>query len=128
MNRAAMIGRSSTSQIPGLRENAWVSSPSTIELRDNAAERRYEVRADGELAGFAQYKLDPGQISFTHTEVDGRFEGRGLAGKLIAFALDDARERGLAVLPFCPFVKAYIQRHREYADLVPQNRRGEFEL
>jgi uncharacterized protein len=105
-----------------------VRSPSTIELRDNAAERRYEVRADGELAGFAQYKFDPGQISFTHTEVDDRFEGRGLAGKLIAFALDDTRERGLAVLPFCPFVKAYIQRHREYADLVPGDRRHEFEL
>lgn len=45
-----------------------------------------------------------------------------------AIALDDARERGLAVLPFCPFVRAHIQRHREYADLVPAARRGEFDL
>ena len=57
-----------------------------------------------------------------------RFEGRGLGGKLVSFALADARGRDLAVLPFCPFVKAYIQRHREYADLVPGDRRAEFDL
>ncbi len=45
-------------------------------------------------------------------------------GELVAFALGEARERGLAVLPFCPFVKAYIQRHREYVELVPADRRS----
>jgi predicted GNAT family acetyltransferase len=100
----------------------------TIAVTDNPDERRYEIRVDGEPAGFAQYKAKPGQIAFTHTEIDDRFEGQGLGGKLVAFALGDARERGLAVLPFCPFVKAYIQRHREYADLVPEARRAEFDL
>jgi predicted GNAT family acetyltransferase len=101
---------------------------STIAVSDAAERERYEVRVDGELAGFATYKARPDQIAFKHTEVDDRFEGQGLAGRLIAFALDDARGRGLAVLPFCPFVKGYIQRHREYAGLVPEGRRGEFGL
>jgi predicted GNAT family acetyltransferase len=104
-----------------------VSDP-TIAVSDARERERYEIRVDGELAGFATYRARPDQIAFKHTEVDDRFEGRGLASKLIAFALDDARERGLAVLPFCPFVKGYIQRHREYAELVPAARRGEFEL
>jgi predicted GNAT family acetyltransferase len=95
---------------------------------DNPEQRRYEISLDGEVAGFAQYKDEPGQIAFTHTEVDDRFEGQGLGGKLVAFALDDARGRGLAVLPFCPFVKSYIQRHREFVDLVPEDRRTEFDL
>ncbi len=95
---------------------------------DNADRRRYEIRLDGELAGFAQYQAQPGLIAFTHTEIDDRFEGHGLAGKLIAFALDDARKRGLAILPFCPFVNGYIQRHRGYVDLVPADRRAEFDL
>jgi predicted GNAT family acetyltransferase len=98
------------------------------EVRDSPAEQRYEVRVDGELAGFAQYRARPGLIAFTHTEVDDRFEGQGLASKLVAFALDDARARGLAVLPFCPFVNGYIQRHPEYADLVPEDRREAFDL
>jgi predicted GNAT family acetyltransferase len=97
-------------------------------IADSPERQRYEIRIDGELAGFAQYHAKPGQISFTHTEVDDRLEGRGLGSKLAASALDDARERGLAVLPFCPFVKSYIQRHREYVDLVPEDRRAEFDL
>jgi predicted GNAT family acetyltransferase len=105
-----------------------MTADGAIAIGDNAEERRYEVRVDGELAGFAQYRPQPGRIAFSHTEIDDRFEGQGLGSKLIAFALDDVRGRGLAVLPFCPFVKAYVQRHREYADLVPADRRGEFGL
>ncbi|HEV7482918.1 MAG TPA: GNAT family N-acetyltransferase [Solirubrobacterales bacterium] len=105
-----------------------MSDDPTIAVSDASERERYEIRVDGELAGFATYKARPRQIAFEHTEIDAGFEGQGLAGKLIAFALDDARERGLAVLPFCPFVKAYVQRHREYADLVPEDRRAEFEL
>ena len=99
-----------------------------IAVADDAERERYEVRVDGELAGFAQYRAKPGLIAFTHTEIADRFEGQGLAGKLIAFALDDARERGREVLPFCPFVNGYIQRHREYLDLVPADRRAAFDL
>jgi predicted GNAT family acetyltransferase len=96
--------------------------------RNNPDEDRYEIEVDGELAGFAQYRERPEQIAFVHTEIDDRFEGRGLAGELIGFALDDARARKLAVLPFCPFVNGYLQRHPEYVDLVPESRRGQFGL
>jgi len=51
-----------------------------------------------------------------------------LASSLIAFALDDARERGLDVLPFCPFVNSYVQRHPEYVDLIPEAYRKGFDL
>jgi predicted GNAT family acetyltransferase len=94
---------------------------------DEALER-YEISTGGELAGFTQYRLRPALIAFVHTEVEPRFEGRGLAGKLIAAALDDARAKGLAVLPFCPFVNAYIKRHGEYLDLVPEVYRTQFGL
>jgi predicted GNAT family acetyltransferase len=100
----------------------------TIAVSDRARQERYEIRVAGELAGFVQYRAKPGLIAFIHTEVDDRFEGQGLGSKLIAFALADARERGLAVLPFCPFVNGYIQRHREYVDLVPEERRAAFDL
>lgn len=97
-------------------------------IADNPEQERYEIRSGDELAGFTQYKLAPGRISFIHTEVDSRFEGQGLGSRLIASALDDARSRGLAVLPFCPFVRAYIQRHPDYLDLVPEEKRPQFDL
>ncbi len=99
-----------------------------ITVADNADQARYEIRANGELAGFLTYRLHSGLIELVHTEIDEEFEGRGLGSQLISFALNDARERGLAVLPFCPFVNDYIQRHRQYVELVPEGRREEFDL
>jgi predicted GNAT family acetyltransferase len=84
-----------------------------IAIADNAEGKRYEIGVNGELAGFLQYRLRPGLIELVHTEIGEEFEGRGLGSQLISFALDDARERGLAVLPFCPFVNDYMQRHRQ---------------
>jgi uncharacterized protein len=103
------------------------SSP-TARVVDNPEEQRFEVLLGDEVAGFAQYRARPGLIALIHTEVGDRFEGQGLASKLIAFALDDARARDLAVLPFCPFANEYIQRHREYVDLVPEDQRAAFDL
>ena len=97
-------------------------------VADNPAASRYELRVDGELAGFINYHLRDETISLIHTEVNPGFEGGGLAGRLARSALDDARKRQLAVLPFCPYVRSWIKRHPEYADLVPQDRRAEFDL
>ena len=99
-----------------------------MEIADNPAMDRYEMRVDGAPAGNLLYQLRPGVLALNHTGVFDRFEGEGLGSRLIAFALDDARQRGLAVLPFCPFVKDYIQRHPQYADLVPAEERARFGL
>jgi predicted GNAT family acetyltransferase len=99
-----------------------------ISLANEPDAQRYEVRVGEEVAGFVTYRERPGLIALNHTEVDDRFEGQGLASRLIAFALDDARRRGLAVLPFCPFVNSYIQRHRDYVGLVPTANRKQFDL
>jgi predicted GNAT family acetyltransferase len=104
------------------------SAEPRIEVSRDAAGERYVITVDGELAGFAQYRDRGELLAFIHTEIDDRFEGRGLGGRLVSFALDDARQRGLAVLPFCPFVNGYIERHREYAELVPEAYRAQFGL
>jgi predicted GNAT family acetyltransferase len=99
-----------------------------VEVGDHPAAERYEVRVGGALAGFAQYQRGPGQIAFTHTEVDDAFGGRGLAGRLARKSLDDARASGSTVLPFCPFYQSWIKKHPEYAELIPEARRAEFDL
>lgn len=99
-----------------------------IEVADAPDRERYELSIDGEVVGFTAYRARPGLIAFVHTEVDEHLQGRGLADRLIRFALEDARARGLAVLPFCPFVKAFIERHREFEALVPDTYREQFGL
>ncbi len=99
-----------------------------LQVADNPDDARFEIRADGELAGFVLYYLRGNEIAFTHTETDDRFRGHGIGGRLTQSSLDAARERHLAVLPYCPFVKSWITAHREYASLVPADRRQEFGL
>jgi uncharacterized protein len=97
------------------------------EVRNNPTEYRYEVWADGELAGYTQYGLGRGRIAFVHTKVYESYEGLGLGSQLARAALDDARARGLVVVPFCPFIAEFIERHLdEYGDLVaPEMLSGE---
>ena len=99
-----------------------------VEVTDNPDKARFEIVADGELAGFVLYHLRGSEIAFTHTETDDRFRGHGLASQLVRTALDQARARHLAVLPYCPFVRSWLQEHPEYVDLVPAGRREQFGL
>ena len=79
---------------------------------------RYELRLSGRPIGLAAYRRHDGRMAVTHTEVDEAFEGRGFGSRLVAEVLDDARRQGLDVVPLCPFVASFIQRHPEYEDLV----------
>lgn len=85
----------------------------TVTRDDDAS--RYELRRDGVLAGFAEFDRRPGEIRFTHTEVDPAFQGQGLAGILAAEALTDAAASGDEIVPYCPYIARYLQTH-EVAD------------
>ena len=102
--------------------------PEDIRVIDVPDRSRFEIRDGGEVAGFTEYRRRPGLIAFIHTLTDPRFEGQGLASQLVRTALSEARSEGVAVLPFCPFVRAYIGRHTEYLDLVPEDMRAKFDL
>ena len=88
------------------------------EVRDNRERTRYEILVDGELAGFVQYNMRGGRLILVHTEIDEVHAGQGLASILVVGALDDIRVRGLKIVPVCPFVERFIERHPEYDDLV----------
>ena len=90
-----------------------------IEVVNNRERRRYEAIVEGVVAGISAYQLTDELIVFTHTEVGEEYEGEGVGGALVQGALDDVRLEGAhRVLPLCPFVKAWIARHRDYRDLV----------
>lgn len=99
-----------------------------LEVTDNPKQQQYEIRADGEPAGVIKYHLRDGVIAFLHTETDPRFRGHGVASRLVRSSLESARERHLAVLPYCPYVQRWMAEHPEYADLVPEGNRAGFGL
>ena len=87
-------------------------------VTDVEAAQRYEASVDGDLAGVIEYVVKHGRLALVHTEVVPAYEGRGVAGELIRYAIDDARRRGLLVIPTCPFVRAYVERHPETHDII----------
>ena len=97
-------------------------------VTDAPGKMRYEIHEDGEVAGYITYSREGKTIIFLHTETDPRYRGEGLGGRLVQASLDDARKRGLGVLPYCPFVRDWIAGHPEYADLVAAAQRAGFGL
>ena len=89
-----------------------------VQVSNNPEKQRYEAHLDGVLAGYAEYMLTNELITFTHTEVDRKFEGKGVGSALVRGALDDVRAAGeRKVLPLCPFVKGWMAKHADYQDL-----------
>ncbi|MFC0005383.1 GNAT family N-acetyltransferase [Micromonospora siamensis] len=87
-------------------------------VEENPAAHRFEILVDDALAGFTAYVPRGEVLVFTHTEVDERFQNMGVGAALIRGTLDQIRARGGRVVPRCPFMAAFIERHPDYADLV----------
>jgi uncharacterized protein len=89
------------------------------EVVQDAAMNRFELLVDGEQVGVADYVLRDDSIVFTHTEIDPNRREKGRGGELAKGALDLVRaETDLRVVASCPFIKAYIDEHAEYRDLL----------
>lgn len=96
--------------------------PPGNELRivDDPAAQRYEARLGDRVLGYTAYRLvNRDRLIFHHTEIDPAFAGQGIGSRLAAGALDDVRARGFRLTVKCPFIAAYLKRHREYDDLLP---------
>ena len=87
------------------------------EVINNSEKHRFELAVDGHIAA-TYYNISDGVITFIHTEVPAELGGKGIGSKLIKGALDQVQADGLKVIPQCPFVKAFIQKHPDYQELV----------
>lgn len=99
-------------------ETTTTPDPGKTEVVKDENRRRYQILVDGKSAGVADYLEKGDVVELPHTYVDPARRGQGLAGILIRFALDDVIASGRKVVPTCPYVRAYVDRHPEYADSV----------
>lgn len=90
-----------------------------LEVKNNTSAQRFEVQL-GDKVGVIHYLKEGSTYIFTHTEVPKEFGGQGIADRMAYVALETAKAEGAMVIPQCPFVKAYIQRHKEYGSLVAE--------
>ncbi|RYY69010.1 MAG: N-acetyltransferase [Chitinophagaceae bacterium] len=89
----------------------------TIELTDNEAENRYEMSFENTIS-FIEYEKEGDNISLLHTEVDPSLEGRGVGTAIVEKVLKAIEEKGLQLIPLCPFVVAYIKRHPDWERII----------
>jgi predicted GNAT family acetyltransferase len=90
-----------------------------ITIVDVPEKERFEAQdADGGLIGMVTYQLSGPIIAYTHTEVTPEHEGEGIASRLATFVMDDARAKGRTVVPICPYISKWLERHPEYEDVV----------
>ncbi len=87
-------------------------------MNDAPEANRYEIRDGDQLLGHADYERRGDTVVFTHTEVAPDTGRKGVGSTLVRAALDDVRAKGGKVIPMCSFVRGYIDKHEEYADLV----------
>ena len=95
-----------------------MSEQAAVTVSRDDGNHRYTAALDGQAAGFIQFRERAGRVILIHTETDPAFEGRGVGSALARAALDDIRARGLKAVVECPFVRAYVEKHPEYADLI----------
>jgi predicted GNAT family acetyltransferase len=102
----------------GMSQSGAEVSLDDLEVVDVPEAGRYEARLGGRRVGVAHYQVTEGRVVFPHTEVEPALEGRGIASRLARRALDDARARGLRVVPACSFFHVYLRRNPQDADLL----------
>lgn len=106
---------------PHGKDRAWAAvtdEDEQITVYDDTDQHRYVVTIDGDERGMAVYHRRGERWIFVHTETDSAFGGRGLGSRLAQGALDDVAGQGGKVVPLCPFIAGFIDRHRQYEHLV----------
>ena len=119
-NRTAGLRSALSSQHQeGDKDQSWLAPEGDVQdvIRDNQALSRFELEHEGYIA-LSAYRRAPGVITFIHTEVPNELTGKGVGSALVKGALDAVRAQGLRVIAQCPFVAAYIAKHKDYADLL----------
>ena len=87
-------------------------------LIDNVALHQYEFRIGDLIPRIEYIKTKNGEIYLTHTEVPSALEDKGVGSSLVRLALEDIERQQLRLVPLCPFVAGYVQKHPEWKRLV----------
>ncbi|MEV8509977.1 GNAT family N-acetyltransferase [Actinoplanes sp. NPDC051475] len=95
-----------------------------IAVTDVPERERFEARDDeGTLAGVLTYQLTGSIVAYTHTKTEPAFEGQGVGSALARAAMDDAKARSRTVVPICPFLSGWLDKHPEYESLLARSTR-----
>ncbi len=88
-----------------------------IEIKQDLELNRFVTVVDG-YESVVEYALKENILDLYRTFTPTELRGKGIAGKLVKFALEHARSNNLKIIPTCSYVKAYINKHDDYKELL----------
>ena len=88
-----------------------------IPVIKNDDKKRFEIEVNGHFA-FIDFKENDQTISLIHTETEPELQGTGAATAVVEKTLDYLKQNGKTLLPYCPYVFAYIKKHPEWKAIV----------
>ncbi|HET7461092.1 MAG TPA: GNAT family N-acetyltransferase [Longimicrobium sp.] len=94
-----------------------MAGESGVQVQRNEGEEQFEAMVGGDKAVLT-YAEQNGKLYLLHTEVPEAMEGHGIGSALVKRAMEYARETDVKVVPFCPFARAWLNRHPDYAGMV----------
>lgn len=89
-----------------------------LDIRHDPDARRFVAELDGQVSYVGYVALGDETLDFRQTYVPETLRGRGIAAALVEHALRHARDRGLKVVPSCPYVARFVERHPAFRDVV----------
>lgn len=87
------------------------------EVKNISEESRFEIDL-GDKTAYLDYHLSGDTITYIHAYTPPEYRGKGIAAQVAKYALDYARDHNLKIIPQCPYVRDYVQTHKEYQDLL----------
>ena len=95
-----------------------MNSPAPVQVRHSPELRRFtaDVGADDE-AVLAYQEVGRDVLDLQHTIVPEEARGGGVGSALVRAAVAHARAHDLKLVPTCPYVVAWLERHPREADV-----------
>ncbi|GAA2464935.1 hypothetical protein Ahu01nite_007560 [Winogradskya humida] len=119
-----MFSRSGPGWAHNGSKQSWLDGGVSFTVTDVPEKERFEAHDDeGALAGVLTYQVTGGIVAYTHTKVDPGFEEQGVGSALAKAAMEDARAKNRTVVPICPFLSGWLDKHPEYEKLVARSTR-----
>lgn len=90
-----------------------------IGLELNGAKGYFYVSVDGKQEGKMTFVFAGNdKIIIDHTEVNPGNNGKGFGKKMVAKAVEYAREKNIKIIPLCPFAKKVFDKTPEFNDVL----------
>ena len=89
-----------------------------VQHRYNEPKGAFYIEENGVQQAAMTYTMASKTMIINHTEVDDSLRGKGAGVQMLVALVQYVREKGLKVIPLCPFAKSVFQKREDLRDVL----------